>query len=414
MSKIAIQGNASGTGTLTIAAPNTNTDRTLTLPDATGTLNTSGAVNEVPAGSASTPAIYPTGDSNTGIFFPAADTIAAATGGTERLRIDSSGNVGIGTSSPDYRLQIEGPGTGVTSRIGITNTTTGSTLEVGSDGNGGFMATSGAYGNLFYTNGSERARIDSSGNVGIGTSTIEANTNSNTLEIAGKTSSGAAIIRLKTGDRSTAKTMLFCDTGGFEQRVETAHPIVFSTNNTERARIDSSGNLLVGTTGANGRLCVYNTNQSLDWGMRVATVEDAVGTNNFYYVDFRKNDTTQTGYIWSNGGTTTSYATSSDYRLKENIAPMTGALEKVAALKPSTWNWKANGQEGQGFIAHELQAVCPDAVSGEKDGLDKDGNPWYQAVDTSFLVATLTAAIQELNAKVEAQAAEIAALKGQA
>ena len=74
------------------------------------------------------------------------------------------GNVGIGTSNPGYKLQISGVGTGVTSRMGITNTTTGSTLEVGSDGNGGFLATSGSYGTLFYTNGTERGRFDSSGN----------------------------------------------------------------------------------------------------------------------------------------------------------------------------------------------------------------------------------------------------------
>jgi hypothetical protein len=84
------------------------------------------------------------------------------------MRIDSSGNVGIGTTSPDYKFQIEGVGTGVTSRMGITNTTTGSTLEVGSDGNGGFLATSGAYATLFYTNGTERFRVGPAGQLGIG------------------------------------------------------------------------------------------------------------------------------------------------------------------------------------------------------------------------------------------------------
>jgi hypothetical protein len=93
MSKIALSGNASGTGTFTIASPGTNTDRTLTLPDATGTVNVSGVPNEVPAGSAGAPAIYPTGDTNTGIFFPAADTIAFAEGGVESMRIDSAGRV---------------------------------------------------------------------------------------------------------------------------------------------------------------------------------------------------------------------------------------------------------------------------------------------------------------------------------
>ena len=109
--------------------------------------------------------------------------------------------------------------------------------------------------------------------------------------------------------------------------------------------------------------------------------------------------------------TTTAYNTSSDYRLKENIQPMTGALATVAQLKPVTYDWKVGGS-GQGFIAHELQTVVPDCVSGQKDAVDADGNPEYQGVDTSFLVATLVAAIQELNAKVEAQALEIAQLKG--
>jgi hypothetical protein len=100
MSLIKLQGNASGTGAFTIAAPNSNTDRTLTLPDATGTVNVSGLANEVPAGSAGAPAIYPTGDTNTGIFFPAADTIAFAEGGAEVARFNSSGNLGVGTTSP--------------------------------------------------------------------------------------------------------------------------------------------------------------------------------------------------------------------------------------------------------------------------------------------------------------------------
>jgi hypothetical protein len=108
MSKIALTPDASGTGTFTIAAPNSNTDRTLTLPDATGTVNVSGLANEVPAGSAGAPAIYPTGDTNTGIFFPAADTIAFSEGGVEAMRIDSSGRLGIGTTSPTFKLDVNG------------------------------------------------------------------------------------------------------------------------------------------------------------------------------------------------------------------------------------------------------------------------------------------------------------------
>ena len=121
-----------------------------------------------------------------------------------------------------------------------------------------------------------------------------------------------------------------------------------------------------------------------------------------YYFDFFVGTTpTNTGAI-STTGTTTTYGTTSDYRLKENIAPMTGALTTVAALKPCTYTWKVDGSAGQGFIAHELQAVVPDAVTGDKDAVDEDGNPKYQGIDTSFLVATLTAAIQELKAEFDA------------
>lgn len=107
------------------------------------------------------------------------------------------------------------------------------------------------------------------------------------------------------------------------------------------------------------------------------------------------------------GASSTSYATSSDYRLKENIAPMTGALDKVAKLKPVTYNWKSDNSVGEGFIAHELAEVVPNAVTGEKDAVREDGVPIYQGIDTSFLVATLTAAIQELNEKVTALEAQL-------
>jgi hypothetical protein len=110
MSKIALSGNASGTGTFTIASPNSNSDRTLNLPDASGTLNTSGAPNVAPSGTVSAPSITTEGDTNTGIFFPAADTIAFAEGGAEAMRINSSGNLLVGTTdgSTGDRLAING------------------------------------------------------------------------------------------------------------------------------------------------------------------------------------------------------------------------------------------------------------------------------------------------------------------
>ena len=84
---------------------------------------------------------------------------------------------------------------------------------------------------------------------------------------------------------------------------------------------------------------------------------------------------------------------------------MTGALAKVALLKPCTYKWNADNSDGQGFIAHELAEVVPQCVTGEKDAVDADGKPIHQGIDVSFLVATLTAALQELNAKFDAYVA---------
>jgi hypothetical protein len=107
----------------------------------------------------------------------------------------------------------------------------------------------------------------------------------------------------------------------------------------------------------------------------------------------------------------TSYVTSSDYRLKNMIAPMVGALAKLALLKPVTYKWNADGSDGQGFIAHELQTVIPDCVSGEKDALDTDGSIKPQGVDYGKITPLLTAALQEAIAKIEMLEVRLALLE---
>jgi hypothetical protein len=107
----------------------------------------------------------------------------------------------------------------------------------------------------------------------------------------------------------------------------------------------------------------------------------------------------------------TNYGTTSDYRLKENVQPLDGALAKVSALNPVTFTWKNSGNEDAGFIAHELAEICPSAVNGEKDAVDEDGNPVYQSVDSSFLISTLVAAIKELKTELDAVKTELNELK---
>ena len=197
-----------------------------------------------------------------------------------------------------------------------------------------------------------------------------------------------------------------------------AYPIVFATSNAERMRIDSSGNLLVGTTSITPGYGNTNTGAMLsnngshfsraatDW---VQTINQNTADGSArYLIGFRVSNG-QVGNIQSNGSNCT-YNSTSDYRLKENVVPLTNALDRVSQLKPVTYKWKLDGSAGEGFIAHELQAVVPECVTGKKDAIDSDGNPVYQGIDVSFLVATLTAAIQEQQALIDTQAETINAL----
>jgi len=371
-------------------------------------------------GSAATPAIRGT-DANTGIFFPAADTIAFAEGGVEAMRIDSSGNVGIGTSSPASKLEVAGYTNITTGGIKVSGSVTGYTNEVSlggttADSSYAISTTGTGTPNMFFDHrgtsntgtftfrvgtggGTERMRIDSSGNVGIGTSSP-----SYKLDVSGN---GRV-----TGDLYVGASTNIIYESSSNLNVRAANALVLSTNGAnERMRIDSSGNVMMGVTSplSSGKFSI-----SFDGSTRQGQVlRTTIGTTGSTYIQFENSAGSTAGYIIHNGTTTVNYVTSSDYRLKEEITPMTGALAKVAQLKPVTYKWKVDGSDGEGFIAHELAEVCPIAVTRKKDEVDADGNPKYQGVDTSFLVATLTAAIQEQQALITALTARITALEAQ-
>lgn len=185
-------------------------------------------------------------------------------------------------------------------------------------------------------------------------------------------------------------------------------PLTFNINNSEAFRIDTTKSLCVGDTGNFGAKMNLVFDPASTNGLLFA-VASGTFTNNYIY--FQNSSGSKIGSVSSDNSSVT-YNTTSDYRIKTNVQPITGALAKVAQLNPVTYDWTPDFAEGssQGFIAHELQAVVPECVTGEKDAIetytDKNGNeqtrPKYQGVDTSFLVATLTAAIKELKAEFDA------------
>jgi hypothetical protein len=395
--------NATTTAGVSVAGDNSGSLQLATNNGTTAvTIDTSQRVAFV-AGTVALPAITTTGDTNTGIFFPAADTIAFTEGGAEAMRINSSGQVGIGTTSPSNPLHIVNSSANV-NLLNLVGTNTYTSTSLGGEGPLRLQNTNTTNGNM-----STISNYDGNGNINAQINFVNTN-HSGTADIAFTTRSGGsypeAMRITSAGDLLVGKTTSSFGTQGFAVNSD-ASTLITKTQN------DSGGaQLYLNRLNVDGATILFYKNSSNVGNISVT-------------------------------GSATSYNTSSDYRLKENIAPMTGALAKVAQLKPVTYTWKLDGKNSQGFIAHELQEVVPDCVTGEKDGIedigtiaDAKGNviktnvknpdvlnkgltwtktgsePKYQGIDTSFLVATLTAAIQELNAKVEAQAVRIAELEG--
>jgi len=188
-----------------------------------------------------------------------------------------------------------------------------------------------------------------------------------------------------------------------------ADTIAFAVGGLEKMRIDSGGSVRINNTSNATFSAQLNTQftSAFQCGQYLKVTDTSASQSMFI---FGNTNNDAVGSIGTSGSGT-SYNTSSDYRLKNTITPMTGALVKVQALKPVTYKWNIDNEDGEGFIAHELAEVCPHAVTGEKDAVDVNGNPIHQGIDTSFLVATLTAAIQEQQALITALTARITALE---
>ena len=229
--------------------------------------------------------------------------------------------------------------------------------------------------------------LDSAGNVGVGTSSPSMKVNISHGDQDG----------LRFNCANTAETFIdFGDTDDNDiGRISYDHAdnhMALRTNNTERMRIDSAGSLLVGatTTGGTGSAKI-----EANGGTNGRCLQTKVtGTGSANAITFN-NGNGQVGHI-ATSGSSTSYVTFSDYRLKENINYEFDALSRVTQLKPARFNFKNDADKTvDGFIAHEVSDIVPEAITGEKDGQEMQG------IDQSKLVPLLTKAIQELEARVK-------------
>jgi hypothetical protein len=371
------------------------------------------------AGTASLPVITTTGDVNTGIFFPAADTIAFSEGGVEAARFDASGNLGLGVTPSAWGLgkaidintgsALWGVGNDQTQVLTNTyfdgtnfrykNNATASRYRMDGNSHQWYVAPSGTAGDaISFT---QAMTLDASGNLLVNTTSQYG---SQKLSVNG----GIAI-----DGRSAATPGLSeksdDDTGIFWPAADT---LGFTTNGTERARIDSSGNLLVGTTGLtnNGILTVNGLARFFGTGDGSAFAIDkstSTTTTSQVFAFFTvNNQTTGSGQINANGASQAAFGSFSDVRLKQNIVDLSPQLSNIMALRPVEFDYieSEGGGHQTGFVAQEIETVFSDAVGQRSDGM-KTVTGWNKTE------ARLVKAIQEQQALIQTLTARVAALE---
>ena len=371
MSILKLKGNASGTGTVTLEAPNTNTDQTIAIPDGAGSFVTANASGDVAV---------------TGTFTSQGiDDNATSTA----ITLDSSGNVGIGTANIYNPLQVN-----------VTESTSSKTSGSAFDGaairiDGALATVSGEVALLMGSNDGLSSAI--------GTMRESSSTWGTALKFYTHTSAITTVDEL-----------------------------------TERARLTSDGSFLVGTSSGSARINSYYAG-----GTAYSAKINASGSGMEVSSEGLSNTMTALSFRTNYGavgsitcGSSTAYNTTSDYRLKENVVDLTGASDRINQIPVHRFNFIADPDRTvDGFLAHEVQDIVPEAITGTKDAmrdeeyevtpavLDDDGNvvteavmgtrsvPDYQGIDQSKLVPLLTAALQEALAKIETLETEMTSVK---
>ena len=380
----------------------------------------------------------------------------------DAVTVDSS-KVGINTTSPSSALDISAPTDTTPLTIkAATDSYNYSTIKNAAGNDVGYFGLGSALvsgadaddfvlraqrDNLIFTSGgaSERARLDASGNFMCGTTVNQFNLTSGgdagmvyranaSLDVARDdgtvmfinrlTSEGDFVEYRKNGaeigtisnngnnfifksKHSSGRVQLQTHDGNEDIELDPSGFIKFETAGSERVRIDAYGDLLVG----HDSFSYSGSHDCVQIMQSEGRINIENNTTSGQYVLAFYNTNGQVGKIITSGSST-SYNTSSDYRLKENVADIADGITRVKQLAPKRFNFIADADTTvDGFLAHEAQGVVPEAVTGEKDEVDADGNEVLQGIDQSKLVPLLTAALQEAIAKIETLETENVAIK---
>jgi len=356
--------------------------------------------------------------------------LAAATGnfntgiGNLALLTNSTGTSNTAVGDSALRLNTTGGSNTAIGQGAIESNTTGSdNAAIGKDA---FSSNTTGSSNTALGKGALAANTTGTENTAVGYHALVANTTASYNTAVGRnalvactTGTHNTVIGHNSGDTittGTKNTILGRYNGNqnsLDIRTSSNYIVLSDGDGNPRITVDNGGKTRIGhvsstpdsqvSTRNSGRQAYFFTTSASN-GQDICNIGNTNGGYSFNAFRFWNGEVDSGSVVGTISCTTgaTAYNTSSDYRLKNTISPMTGALDKVTRLKPVTYKWNLDNSSSEGFIAHELAEVCPDAVTGEKDAVDANGKPVYQGIDTSFLVATLTAAIQELKAEFDA------------